>query len=87
MSPDRTDAGGTSDRGTDGRKDACGRENTMAPEKSLLVTCPACRLEAQIMPLKTRIEEGGKGKCKHRQNALNCATLKAAIDAASKQRP
>ena len=34
----------------------------MAPEKNLLMTCPACGVEAQIMPLKTQNEEGGKGK-------------------------
>ena len=63
--------------------DAAG--NAMAPEKSLLVTCPACGLRAQILVMGVRVEEGGKGWCKHRQNALNCPTLKAAVDAASKK--
>jgi hypothetical protein len=46
----------------------------MAREKSLLVKCP-------------QFEEGGKGKYKHRQNASNCPSLKAAIEAALKRRP
>jgi hypothetical protein len=57
----------------------------MVAEKSLLATCPECGLQAQISARKVNIEEGGKGKCKHRQNALNCPTLKAAIDAASRK--
>jgi hypothetical protein len=51
------------------------------------VKCPQCGLEAQVSPLKTHIEEGGKGKYKHRQNASNCPSLKAAIEAALKRRP